>query len=142
MEDIKFPNYFQILFAKIEAFFGTLTEIEVSIIAVILTFILILLVCFLILIVECVVRCRTLGDASNKLSAETYFKRSIKISEKMSKINTPEFKHFELQLRGDSGTSSLSASRESGMDSCFTDRRQGAEGGHLAAVSGGPGAEV
>ena len=40
----------------------------------------------------------------------------------MSKINTPEFKHFEIELRRDSGTSSMSGSRESGLDSCFIDK--------------------
>ena len=44
------------------------------------------------------------------------------MSEKMSKINTPEFKHFEIELRRDSGTSSMSGSRETGLESCFIDK--------------------
>ena len=31
------------------------------------------------------------------------------------------FKHFEIELRRDSGRSSLTGSKESGLDSCFID---------------------
>ena len=124
MADINFPNYFEILFSKIKDFFLGLTEMEIAIVATILFFVAILLICLLVIVVECLVRCRTRrnNEKVDKLSAETYFKRSLKVSERMSKINTPEFKHFEIELRRDSGRGSITSSRESGLDSCFIDR--------------------
>ena len=121
MADINFPTYFQILFEKIKNFVEDLTEMEIAIIASISFFFFIIFLCFIILVVECVIKCRT-RQPEKPLSAEAYFKRSVKISEKMSKINTPEFKHFELQLKRDSGAGSLSSSLESGVDSCFIDK--------------------
>ena len=81
------------------------------------------------------VRCR-IRKHSRKLSAEEYFKRSSKIAkktdkisktkQKMSKINTPEFKHFELELQKDrrfTEEDSLLSLRESRLEwPCFIDR--------------------
>ena len=121
MADINFPNYFRILVQKIEDFLISLTEVEIAIIISVLFLSLVLLVCSLVIVVEMIVRCRTRTNAAT-LSAETYFKRSLKVSERMSKINTPEFKHFELELRRDSGNASIRTSRESVLESCFIDK--------------------
>ena len=118
--DINLPNFIKVLFRKIQIFFLNLSEIEIAILSSIGFFIIVLLICLLVLIIECIVRCRT--REPKPISAEKYFKRSLRMSEKMSKINTPEFKHFEIELRRDSGTSSMSGSRESGLDSCFIDK--------------------
>ena len=121
--DINLPNFIKALLEKIQNFFVELSEIEIAILASIGFIVVVVLVCLLVLIVECIVRCRTTRTSESKqISAEKYFKRSLKMSEKMSKINTPEFKHFEIELRRDSGTSSMSGSRESGLDSCFIDK--------------------
>merc|ERR1719378_349447 len=120
---INFPNYFQIMFKKFENFIGELTEIEIAIILSVIFFVFILFISVMVVIFECLIRCRIKTiRKGKKLSAETYFKRSVKMSQGMSKINTPEFKHFEIELRRDSGRSSLTGSKESGMDSCFIEK--------------------
>ena len=123
--EINFPTYFEILFSKIEDFFNNLSHIEIAIVSSIGFFMFVILLCLLICIVECLVRLR---NCDTKLSPETYFKRSLKVSEKMSKLKTSEFKHFEVELK-DSGNVSLSSSREpslrssrqSAIDHCFID---------------------
>merc|ERR1712150_453704 len=123
--EINFPTYFEILFSKIEDFFHNLTNIEIAIVSSLMFFIFVILLCLLIFIVECLVRFR---NCDAKLSPETYFKRSLRVSEKMSKLKTSEFKHFQIELK-DSGNVSLSSSREpslrssrqSGIDNCFID---------------------
>merc|ERR1712150_9928 len=123
--EINFPTYFEILFSKIEDFFNNLTNIEIAIVSSLMFFIFVILLCLLIFIVECLVRFR---NCDAKLSPETYFKRSLRVSEKMSKLKTSEFKHFQIELK-DSGNVSLSSSREpslqssrqSGIDNCFID---------------------
>merc|ERR1712150_425672 len=123
--EINFPTYFEILFSKIEDFFKSLSDIEIAIVSSLVFFMFVILLCLLIFIVECLVRIRS---CDTKLSPETYFKRSLKVSEKMSKLKSSEFKHFEVELR-DSGNVSLSSSREpslrssrqSGIDDCFID---------------------
>ena len=123
--EINFPTYFEILFSKIEDFFHNLTNIEIAIVSSLVFFIFVILLCLLIFIVECLVRFR---NCDAKLSPETYFKRSLRVSEKMSKLKTSEFKHFQIELK-DSGNVSLSSSREpslrssrqSGIDNCFID---------------------
>ena len=111
--EINFPTYFEILFSKIEHFFSNLSDVEIAIVSSIVFFMFVILLCLLIFIVECLVRFRSC-DA--KLSPETYFKRSLKVSKKMSKLKTSEFKHFELELK-DSGNVSLSSSREPSLRS-------------------------
>ena len=123
--EINFPTYFEILFSKIEDFFKSLSDVEIAIVSSLVFFMFVILLCLLIFIVECLVRVRS---CDTKLSPETYFKRSLKVSEKMSKLKTSEFKHFEVELK-DSGNGSLSSSREpslrssrqSGIDHCFID---------------------
>merc|ERR1719378_856294 len=104
---INFPNYFEIMFKKFENFIGELTEIEIAIILSVIFFVFILFISIMVVIFECLIRCRIKTIRKGKLSAETYFKRSVKMSQRMSKINTPEFKHFEIELRRDSGRSSF-----------------------------------
>ena len=123
--EINFPTYFEILFSKIEDFFNSLTDIEIAIVSSLVFFMFVILLCLLIFLVECLVRLR---NCDTRLSPETYFKRSLKVSEKMSKLKTSEFKHFEVELK-DSGNVSLSSSREpslrspsqSAIDNCFID---------------------
>ena len=110
MADVKFPNPYEILFSKIKNFIEELSPMEIAMLSGAGFFLLVLFVCFITLLVECQVRCR-IRRFSRKLSAEEYFRRSTKIAknneniskpkEKMSKINTPEFKHFELELQKD-----------------------------------------
>ena len=111
--EINFPTYFQILFSKIEDFFSNLSDTEIAIMGSILFFVIVILICLLTFTVECLVRVRT---STNKLSPETYFKRSLKVSEKMSKLKSSEFKHFEVELK-DSGNTSMSSSREPSLNS-------------------------
>ena len=111
--EINFPTYFEILFSKIEDFFNNLSHIEIAILSSIVFFMFVILLCLLIFVVECLVRLR---NCDTKLSPETYFKRSLKVSEKMSKLKTSEFKHFEVELK-DSGNVSLSSSREPSLRS-------------------------
>ena len=135
MADVKFPNPYEILFSKIKNFIEELSPMEIAMLSGAGFFLLVLFVCFITLLVECQVRCR-IRRFSRKLSAEEYFRRSTKIAkkdekfskpkEKMSKINTPEFKHFELELQKDrrfAEVDSLLSLRESRLDSpCFIDR--------------------
>ena len=135
MADVKFPNPYEILFSKIKNFIEELSPMEIAMLYGSGFFLLVLFVCFITLLVECQVRCR-IRRFSRKLSAEEYFRRSTKIAkkdekfskpkEKMSKINTPEFKHFELELQKDrrfAEVDSLLSLRESRLDSpCFIDR--------------------
>ena len=135
MADVEFPNNYQILFSKIKNFFEELSSIEIAMLLGAGFFILVLFVCLMTLLVEFLVRCR-IRKHSRKLSAEEYFKRSSKIAknpgkvsktkQKMSKINTPEFKHFELEIQKDrrfTEVDSLLSLRQSRLDSpCFIDR--------------------
>ena len=135
MADVEFPNPYQILYSKIKNFIEELSSMEIAMLLGTGFFLLVLFVCFMTLLVECLVRCR-IRRHSRKLSAEEYFKRSSKIAkradkisktkQKMSKINTPEFKHFELELQKDrrfTEVDSLLSLRESRLDSpCFIDR--------------------
>merc|ERR1711936_1063389 len=111
--EINFPTYFQILFFKIEDFFKSLSDIEIAIVSSLVFFMFVILLCLLIFIVECLVRIRS---CDTKLSPETYFKRSLKVSEKMSKLKSSEFKHFEVELK-DSGNTAMSSSREPSLNS-------------------------
>ena len=111
--EINFPNYFEIFFSKIADFFSNLSDTEIAIMGSILFFVIVILICLLTFTVECLVRVRT---STNKLSPETYFKRSLKVSEKMSKLKSSEFKHFEVELK-DSGNTSMSSSREPSLNS-------------------------
>ena len=137
--EINFPNYFNILFSKIEEFFKNLSEIEIAILGSIAFFVIVILICLLTFLVECLARLRS---GYQKLSPETYFKRSLKISEKMSKLKTSEFKHFEMELK-DSGNTSMSSSREpsltssrqSGIDNCFIDNCDHRQNHNLEVVT-------
>merc|ERR1712150_377300 len=111
--EINFPTYFDILFSKIEDFFNNLTNIEIAIVSSLVFFMFVILLCLLIFLVECLVRFRS---CHTKLSPETYFKRSLRVSEKMSKLKSSEFKHFEVELK-DSGNTSMSSSREPSLNS-------------------------
>ena len=136
MADVKFPNHYEILFSKIKNFIEELSSIEIAMLSGASFFILVLFVCFITLLVECLLRCR-IRRYSRKLSAEEYFRRSTKIAKndkniskpkvKMSKINTPEFKHFELELQKDrrllEENYSLLSLGESRIDSpCFSNK--------------------
>ena len=136
MADVKFPNHYEILFSKIKNFIEELSSIEIAMLSGASFFILVLFVCFITLLVECLLRCR-IRRYSRKLSAEEYFRRSTKIAKKaeniskpkvkMSKINTPEFKHFELELQKDrrllEENYSLLSLGESRIDSpCFINK--------------------
>ena len=122
--EITFPTYFEILFSKVQVFFTNLSDIEIAILGSIAFFLVVLLICLLTFLVECLVRIRT---SESKLSPETYFKRSLKVSEKMSKLKTSEFKHFDIELQDSGNTSmssrepSLNSSRYSGIADCFID---------------------
>ena len=137
--EINFPTYFEILFSKIEDFFNNLSHIEIAILSSIVFFMFVILLCLLIFVVECLVRLR---NCDTKLSPETYFKRSLKVSEKMSKLKTSEFKHFEVELK-DSGNVSLSSSREpslisshqTAIDNCFIDNCEHRESHDFQQVS-------
>ena len=111
--EINFSNYFEIFFSKIADFFSNLSDTEIAIMGSILFFVIVILICLLTFTVECLVRVKT---STNKLSPETYFKRSLKVSEKMSKLKSSEFKHFEVELK-DSGNTSISSSREPSLNS-------------------------
>ena len=137
--EINFPSYFDLLFSKIEVFFTSLSEIEIAILGSVAFFVIVILICLLTFLVECLVRLRS---RYQKLSPETYFKRSLKMSEKMSKLKTSEFKHFELELK-DSGNTSMSSSREpsltssrhSGIDNCFIDNCDHSQSRNLEVVA-------
>ena len=137
--EINFPTYFEILFSKIEDFFNNLSHIEIAILSSIVFFMFVILLCLLIFVVECLVRLR---NCDTKLSPETYFKRSLKVSQKMSKLKTSEFKHFEVELK-DSGNVSLSSSREpslrsshqTAIDNCFIDNCEHRENHDFQQVS-------
>ena len=122
--EIKFPTYFEILFSKVQDFFNDLSDIEIAILGSIAFFLVVILLCLLTFLIECLVRIRT---SDSKLSPETYFKRSLKVSEKMSKLKSSEFKHFDIELQDSGNTSmssrepSLNSSRHSGIADCFID---------------------